>query len=343
MTPEQIILVIMTAGLTLYAVFGGADFGTGVWEFNTALGASDRERDLSYRAIGPVWEANHIWLIFVVVALFSAFPIAFAALCRALWVPLLLALVGIVFRGASFVFRTYGEDAVRQRLLWQAVFAFASTATPFFLGACAGAVASGQMAITADGEFQGNYLTGWLGPLPLFTAFFVVGMDAYLAAVYLTREAMNAGESDLLQLWRRRALASGLWMGVLSLAGLVLVITEAPTLWDGFRQRSWPLVALSVATGCFSLLALWRGWPRAAVGGASMTVAGVIWGWLVAQYPLLVPPAISLEAAKAPDAVLILFIWSIAAGAVILVPSLALLFYLFKSSPNRKSQNAKQF
>src|SRR5438552_804125 len=141
MAIETTAVVMIGLGITLYAVLGGADFGAGVWEFNTALRASERERRLIERAIGPVWEANHVWLIFVIVSMFSSFPTAFVALSRALWLPLLLALVGIVFRGAAFAFRSHAVAAARQQEVWGAVFALASTAAPFFLGAAVGAVA----------------------------------------------------------------------------------------------------------------------------------------------------------------------------------------------------------
>ncbi len=183
--PESILLVVVFAALTIYALLGGADFGAGVWEVNTALQASPKERKLLYSAIGPVWEANHVWLIFVLVATFGAFPTAFAAICQALWLPLLLALAGIVFRGAGYALRSYSTDSRRQEFTWGVVFAAGSTAAPFFLGASIGALASGKLMLTDDGHFDGNFLTGWLSPMSVFSGFFVVVMCAYLAAVFL--------------------------------------------------------------------------------------------------------------------------------------------------------------
>jgi len=331
MAIELVVLCLVGLGITLYAVLGGADFGAGVWEFNTALQASERERALIYRAIGPVWEANHVWLIFVIVVMFSAFPTAFAALSRALWMPLLLALVGIVFRGASYAFRSHAVAALRQQEIWGAVFALASTATPFFLGAAVGAVASGKLVVTVDGRYAGNYLTGWMTPLAIFNGFFTVGMCAYLAAVFLTREAFLQRDPELTSLWRRRALATGVWMGILALGGLTFVASDAPLLWQGFRERAWHVVAVSLVTGFLSLWALWSEHHHGAALGAAATVATVIWGWAVAQYPLLVPPAISIESAKAGEAVLKLIAWSIAGGMLLLLPALAWLFYLFKN------------
>jgi cytochrome d ubiquinol oxidase subunit II len=330
MAPELIILGVILAGLTLYALLGGADFGAGVWEFNTALQAPEQERVLIYRAIGPVWEANHVWLIFVLVGLHTAFPLAFAALGRALWLPLLLALVGIVFRGVGFAFRSYAAGAVRHQAVWGAVFAFASTAAPFFLGAACGAIASGRLSVTMQGDYTGNYLIGWLSPFSIFAAFLAVGVCSYLAAVYLTREAAQGGDAALTALWRRRALATGIWMGVLALTGLVLVATDAPLLWEGFRARAWPLVGLSIAGGLGSLWALLRRRFTSAILGADTAVAAVIWGWGIAQYPMIIPPSLTITAAKGPDAVLRVMLWGIGAGAVLLFPSLVYLFVLFK-------------
>ena len=330
MQPETIILGILLIAVTLYAVLGGADFGAGVWEFNTALQATEKERAHIYRAVGPVWEANHVWLIFILVLLGTAFPPAFAALCRALWIPLLLALVGIVFRGVGYAFRSHAAGAVRHQTVWGAVFALASTATPFFLGASIGALSSGELAVTAEGNYTGDYLWGWLSPLAVFTAFFAVGLCAYLAAVYLTWEADQRGEHELVQLWRQRAIATGGWMGLLATGGLVFLALETSPLWEGFRLRAWPMIGVSVAAGLFSLWALVRRHFTAAFLGAPCTVATVIWGWGLAQYPLLVPPTLTLEAAKSPERVLWFLVYSVAAGSVFLVPALGYLFYLFK-------------
>lgn len=330
MPAETAIAGIMMLAVTAYAILAGADFGAGIWEFNTALRAPRRERELLYHAIGPVWEANHVWLIFVLVGLWTAFPPAFAAISRALWIPLLLALVGIVFRGVGFAFRSYAAGAVRQQEVWGAVFALASIAAPFFLGAGAGAVASGRLAVRADGGYSGDFVTGWIGPMSLFSAVFGVGICAYLAAVYLTREAAMSRQKDLEETWRSRSLATGAWMGLLAAVGLILASSEVPALRQGFRDRAWPLVGVSVASGVGSLAMLVARRYTLAAAGAAGAVAAVVWGWGVAQYPALVPPAVTVENAKAPATVLRAMLWGIAGGAVLLVPSLGYLFYLFK-------------
>jgi cytochrome bd ubiquinol oxidase subunit II len=329
--PESILLVVVFTALTIYALFGGADFGAGVWEVNTALQASPKERKLLYSAIGPVWEANHVWLIFVLVATFAAFPVAFAAICQSLWLPLLLALAGIVFRGAGYALRSNATDSQRQQFAWDVVFAAGSTAAPFFLGASIGALASGKLMLAEDGRFDGNFLTGWLSPMSVFSGFFVVVMCTYLAAVFLAREASDLADAELTQIWRQRALATGIWMGLLSLAGVVYVASDAPDLWDGFRRRSWPLVAGAIAAGFLSLDSLVRERFRIAVGAAAAAVTSVIWGWAIAQYPLLVPPSITVENAKAPANILWLLIATVGFGSLLLIPALGYLFYLFKS------------
>jgi cytochrome d ubiquinol oxidase subunit II len=330
MGPDLILLAVMLIGLTLYALLGGADFGGGVWEFNTALRAPEKERALIYRAIGPVWEANHVWLIFVVVGLFSGFPEAFSAICRALWVPLLLALIGIVFRGVGFAFRSYAADSIREKTLWGAVFAFASTGAPFFLGASLGAILSGRLEVTEAGGYTGRHLTGWVSSLSVFSAFFGVGICAYLASVYLTREAHLAGDAPLRKTWRLRAMGSGLWMGMLSVIGLGIMAADAAPLWEGFKERAWPFIGGSAIAGLFSLWALWAQRFTGAAMGAALTVACVVLGAGVALYPRLVPPAITIESSRAPEEVLWALVASIAAGAVILAPSLVYLMVLFK-------------
>jgi len=330
--PENIVLVVVFAGLTAYALLGGADFGAGVWQVNTAMLAPEKERQLLFKAIGPVWEANHVWLIFVLVAMFGAFPEAFAAVCQSLWLPLLLALGGIVLRGVGFAFRSYAVAGAPQLLAWETLFAVGSTMAPFFLGACVGAIASGRLALAGDGQFDGNYATGWLSPMALFTGFFVVVMCVYLAAVYLVREAWQSGDAQLLELWRRRALATGIWTGALALVGLGYVATDTPPhLWEGFRDRSWPLVVGSIAAGGVTQFALLKGYFRLAVVAAATAVSTVIWGWAAAQYPYLVPPTVTIESAKAPENILRLLIITIAAGSLLLVPAILYLFYLFKS------------
>lgn len=330
MAPELLVYIVMGLSLVLYAVLGGADFGAGVWQFNLAFRMPGKEQRFCDRAMGPIWETNHVWLIFVIVLLFSAFPPAFAALSRALWLPFLLALVGIVFRGCGYAFRHYAHGAAEVQRHWGIVFALSSTFTPFFLGASAGAVASGQLKVFPDGSFAGNYFTDWISLLSIFTGFFSVGVCAYLAAVFLTRDAAREGDSELTARWSLRAKRMGLLVGTLALLGLIAVHRDAPRLWLELTGPGLPLIALSIATGLFSILALDRAWHTAATLGASLTVSTVIGGWALGQYPALIPPGIMVSGAAAPDNVLWLFIGVAGFGALLLLPSLVLLFWVFK-------------
>lgn len=335
-----LLLIILLVALTLYAVFGGADFGAGVWEFNTALRASEEERNLLYRAIGPVWETNHVWLIFILVLLFGAFPPAFASLNQALFVPMFVALIGIVFRGSAFAFRSQlksGPDAARRTWIWNATFALASVLAPLFLGASVGAVASGQLPFDSSGKFTGNFLTGWLNPLSIFTGFFTVGLCAYCSATYMIREAHHDDSDNKMHLvltWKRRAFVTGLVMGVLSAGGLVLVALRYDQLWQGMLQRGWPFILTSILSGIYSLWAIAGLRIGRAVFGASITSASVVIGWGFAQYPDLIPGIWSAEAAASPTVVLRVILISILVGAFFLIPSLYLLFRIFKMEPH---------
>lgn len=334
MGPEDVLLIVMLTALTLYAILGGADFGAGVWEFTTALQSTDHERQHIYKAIGPVWEANHVWLIFILVILMNGFPVAFAALSRALWLPLLLALCGIIFRGSAYIFRSYGQGPIRERMLWEATFAIASTATPLFLGAAAGAIASGKLNVPTENTSATDFVAGWISPLTVFTGFYSVAMCAYLSAVFLTREAQQAGDEKLTTIWRQRALSTGLWTGLLSLGGLAMVAVESPALTAGFVSRGWPLIIVSLVCGIGSLVEIWRLNCTRANLAAAGAVAAVIWGWGISQYPAIIPPGISAFSAKAPDNVLWAMLAVILTGGVFLLPALGYLFVLFKRQQN---------
>lgn len=341
MGPDDLLLIVMLSALTLYAVMGGADFGGGVWEFTTALQATDRERQHIYKAIGPVWEANHVWLIFVAIILMNGFPAAFAALGKALWLPLILVLCGIIFRGSAYIFRSYGRGPRRERAMWEAIFAIASTATPMFLGAAAGSVASGRLAIPVETSPTADFVVGWISPMAVFTGFYAVGMCAYLAAVFLTREAHAIADEQLTQVWRQRALSTGVWMGLLSFGGLVMVAIESPLLTTGFLTRGWPLVIASLACGIGSLVEVWRLKCTRAAIAAGGAVATVIWGWGVSQYPAIIPPGITAATAKAPDYVLWLMLVVISLGTMFLLPALAYLLVLFKTEEQIEDPQAQ--
>ena len=328
---EVTILLAIGAGLTLYVLLGGADFGGGVWDLVARGPSRDGERALIAAAIGPVWEANHVWLIFVVTALFAAFPAAFAALGVALYLPFGIAIAGIVMRGAAFAFRAYGEPNTGWQRAWTRVFGIASLVTPVVLGMCAAAIASGRIRVHDDVVHAG-LVGAWTGPLSWITGLLALAMCAYLAATYLTVEAAQRGDPELERRFRSRALGAGLAAGALAGVGLLAVRVNAPILWKGMLHDGWPFVALSAMGGLMSLVATFRGRERVARIGAAVAVGSVVVGWGVAQWPYLIVPDLTASDAAAPPSSLRPIVIGFAVGAALVLPSLLLLFRVFKAS-----------
>ncbi|HEV8341014.1 MAG TPA: cytochrome d ubiquinol oxidase subunit II [Candidatus Binatia bacterium] len=321
-------LGVLFAALVLYAVLGGADYGGGVWDLLASGPRAGEQRRLIETAIGPVWEANHVWLIFMIVLLFTAFPPAFAALSTALHIPLTLMLLGIVLRGTSFTFRQYDrqDDTVHRR--WGRLFAISSVFTPLMLGICIGAISTGGILVQ-NGFVTSGFLQPWLAPFPFAVGLFALLLFAFLAAVYLTVEAEDEA---LREDFRRRALVSAGVVGALALTVYLMSQEAAPLVRAGLTQRpwSWPL---QIVTGVFAagtLGALWRRHFHLARVLAVGQVALILTGWALALYPFLVPPDISITEAAAPLNVLRPVLWGIAIGLLILVPSLLYLFRVFK-------------
>ncbi len=333
MSLEATILGIVWVGLTLYVLLAGADFGGGVWDLFASGERAQEQRNLISAAIGPVWEANHVWLIFVLTGLLSAFPTVFADLSVALYLPFSLALVGIVLRGSAFAFRSHGEPDSAWQRSWTRLFGIASLITPFVLGAAAGSIASGRIRVV-NGEVRAGLLSSWTSPLSLFAGLFALTICAYLAATYLTVEAVQRGEDELERDFRGRALVAGVIAGVLAAVGLVLVRSEAPLLWEGMREAGLLFAALSAIAGIGSLICVWSRRHRLARAGAIAAVASVLFGWGVAQWPYLIVPDVTVTAAAAPDATLRVVVVGFAIGGAVLAPSLFLLFRIFKSEPS---------
>jgi cytochrome d ubiquinol oxidase subunit II len=313
--------------LTLYALGAGADFGGGVWDLLSSGPRARAQRDLIAHAIGPIWEANHVWLILVVVLLFVCFPVAWAALSTALHVPLTLMLVGIVLRGSAFTFRSYDDasDAVQRR--WGRVFAIASVLTPMMLGICVGAVAAGRVLVR-EGRVVGGFIRPWLAPFPVAVGALALVLFAFLAAVYLTLESQ---EDELREDFRRRALGAGSLLGVLAFGALAIARDGAPLVWAGLSARPWslPLHAFIATVAMGSLASLWwRSYPLARVL-AMFQVTLVVWGWGLGQFPYLVPPDFTFSAAAAPPSVLRAVLGVLVAGGVVLAPSLWALYRVF--------------
>jgi cytochrome bd ubiquinol oxidase subunit II len=317
---------VSLAALVIYAVLAGADFGGGVWDLLASGPRAAEQRRAIAEAMGPVWEANHVWLIFLIVLLFTCFPAAFAALSVAFFIPFHLVLVGIVLRGAAFVFRAYGHEAAGTPLSWGRVFGGASVVTPFLLGMCLGAISNGHIRVqNGIVSFEGG--EAWLDPFALATGALALALCAYLAAVYLTLET----DRDLREDFRRRALRIWLVAGVLSLGTLLLTYVEAPRLWENLTTlRAAPLVAAGVALAPSSALAMWdRHYSIARILAVGQVVLLLI-GWALAQWPYVIYPDVTLAAAAAPPATLTFMLWTLPPGLALILPSLWLLFAVFK-------------
>jgi cytochrome bd ubiquinol oxidase subunit II len=321
-TVDAVALVLWLA-LTLYAVLGGADFGAGLWDLLAGdAGRGARPRQFIDAVVTPVWEANHVWLIFMLVITWTAFPDAFAAIMTTLFVPLSLAALGIVLRGAGFAFR-HLVRGVRGKRLLGATFALSSVITPFFMGTVAGAIATGR--VPAEGS--GDRLTSWLNITSIGIGALLVATCAYIAAVFLVSDARRAGHAGLERYFRVRALIAGLVAGAVAAADLVLLNEHAPELFDDLVGRALPLVVLSVLCGIGALLQLARGGggTRVLAVGA---LASVIFGWGVAQRPDILPGELTVQQAGAPSGTLWALLVVFAAAALIVLPALALLITL---------------
>jgi cytochrome d ubiquinol oxidase subunit II len=323
----------MMVGLNAYALLAGADFGGGVWDLLALGPRSDRQRRLIADAIGPVWEANHVWLILVVVLLFTCFAPAFALLATRLHIPLSLMLIGIVLRGSAFIFRSYDSKRDQVQRRWGRLFAMASIITPVLLGMVVGAVASGRISrVNVPEDFFGRYVGSWLTPFTVAIGLFALCLFAFLAAVYLTVEAR---EQDLQEDFRTRALVSGAAVFVVAVAALLLSSHDesgAPLMWQGLLHSRWAGV-FQVTTGLAALTALVMLWVRRyqlARFAAAAQVSLILWGWSAAQFPYLVPPDLRIDEVASPPVTLRLVLITLAVGALILLPSLYYLFRIFK-------------
>ena len=327
MTLADVVLSIMFVGLVAYGLFGGADFGAGIWDLlagGTRRGA--RQRGLIERSIAPIWEANHVWLIFVLVVLWTAFSGAFAAVVITLYIPLTLAAFGMIARGAAFAFRKSITTLGMRRFLG-ASFAVSSLVTPYFLGSVVGGVASGRVP---PGIAAGDVVTSWVNPTSVLGGVLAVVVCAYLAAVFLCADARREGADDLAEWFRIRALGTAALTGVLGIAGLFVLRADAPVLFDGLTGRALPIVVASVVAGvaAFGLLATRRYVPARAT--SALAVTAILVGWAAAQYPYLLLPEVTIEEAATGRATLVALLVALLAGALILVPALVYLYALFQ-------------
>ena len=334
-TLPHIVAGVMVLSLNMYVLLGGADFGGGVWDFFARGNKRDEQRALIAEAIGPIWEANHVWLILVVVLLFSCFPKAFAHLATELHVPLTVMLVGVVLRGSAFTFRTYDskQDAVQRR--WGRIFSVASLLTPIVLGVCLGAVSSGALPLRTAREaatlsFTARFIDPWFAsPFAWAVGLLTLLLFAFLAASYLTVEAP---EGVLRNVFRRRALQSQGALLLTALATLVVARAENPLLFEGLTNGRTAL-AMHAVTACAAATSIWALLVRrfqVARLAAAAEASFILWGWAWTQFPWLIPPDRTITELAAPRITLQLILGALGAGTVILLPSFVYLFRVFK-------------
>jgi cytochrome d ubiquinol oxidase subunit II len=320
------VAAILFMVLSAYALFGGADFGGGIWDLlagGAIRGAAPRE--LIDESITPVWEANHVWLVFILVLLWTAFPPAFAAIMTALFVPLSLSLLGIVLRGVGFAFRHTAERLRMQRLTG-ALFAASSLITPFFMGTVVGAVATGQVPVHP----AGSVMAAWTSATAILTGFLFVAACAYVSAVFLVTESRQRGHKDLMRYFSLRATGAGAVTGALAGGTFAELSVSAPHVFAGLTGIALPLVAVSIAAGMAVLGMLWLRWYHvlALRVTAAIAVATVVWGWGLAQYPYLFPTSLSLAAGSAPTGSLVGEFVVAGLALLLVAPGFALLYVL---------------
>jgi cytochrome bd ubiquinol oxidase subunit II len=323
------VAAVLWLGVTAYAVFGGADFGAGFWSL--VAGPSEqgkRARELCDWAIGPVWEANHVWLIFVLVILWSGFSTAFEAVFSTLFIPLSLAAFGIVLRGSGFAFHKSARR-LRGRGMWERVFGISSLFTPFFMGTVVGAVASGRVPV---GNATGDPVTSWLNLLSLVIGVMFVATSAYLSAVFLVSDARRAGTPDLEDYFTTRATVAAVAAGALAVAGMFALHSDARYLYDRLTSNALPLVIASAVCGIAVLVLLRRRAERGARVLAVGAVAAIVWGWGVAQHPYLLPQDLTISAGAAPHSTLVALLIVFGAAVVLVIPSIVLLYTLAQRS-----------
>jgi cytochrome d ubiquinol oxidase subunit II len=334
MDAETLAAVFLILALNVYALTGGADFGGGVWDLLAGGPRKNEQRHLIKTSVAPIWEANHVWLIIVLVVLFACFPLAYTAVVTALHIPLSGMLVGIVLRGSAFVFRGFEHASPREQVWWGRVFEWSSVITPVLLGVCLGAMASGGLRVdVASRRVLVDFVSAWWQPFVWMVGAMCLALFAWLAAVYL---ALAAPAGSALQGdFRRRALWAGVVTGLVSAATLGAASTQAPQLFSGLTGKSWPM-AFALGAGVMAVLAMMalrtrrHGLARLAAGAQ---VSGMVWAWALAQHPFMAFPDVTVHAAAAPASVIRAVLWALGAGCVVLLPAFVLLFAVFKPAP----------
>ena len=319
------VAVLLFAAVTAYAIFGGADFGAGFWDL-VAGGATrgERPREVIDHSIGPVWEANHVWLIFCFVVLWTGFSEAYASITLTLFVPLSIAAFGIVLRGSSFAFRKT-VFRTRDRRNFGAAFALSSVLVPYCFGAVAGAIASGR--VPAGGE-AGDPWTSWVNPTSVLGGVLAVVAVAYLAAVYLVWDARRLSDPTMVEYFRRRAVGAAIIAGVVAVIGIFVLRADAEYLFDELTTKALPLVLLSAVCGAASLVLLARDATHGARVLAIGAVASIVIGWGVAQWPYILPESLEVADAAAPSGTLDAILVAAVGAVLLVVPGFVLLYVL---------------
>jgi cytochrome d ubiquinol oxidase subunit II len=322
---QTIPLLFALVGLVLYTVLAGADFGAGLWQLLAEPGERGRRiRDFAHHANAPVWEANHVWLIFVITVVWTAYPVWFGSVASTLVIPLALAGLGIVFRGLTYALQS-ATEVPRERRAIDLTFAISSILTPYMLGAAVGGIASGRVPV---GNAVGNLVTSWVNPTSILTGAMAVAVSAFLAAVYLAADAVRLRNTDLVRAFRIRALGAGVLSGALAIAGVFVLYDDARRIYNGLVS-GYGLAALIVsAVGGLTTLALvWRSRFQLARGAAAIAVAAIVAGWAAAQRPFVLP-GLTLRGASAGNDTMVAVIIAVVIGGAVLAPSLGLLFRL---------------
>jgi cytochrome bd ubiquinol oxidase subunit II len=318
-------LVFALAGVALYTVLAGADFGAGFWQLFAGRGPrAARIREHAHDSMAPVWEANHVWLIFVLTVFWTAYPTAFGSIASTLEAPLFIAAVGIIMRGAAYALRSGASDP-RELSVIDTIFSVSSILTPFALGTAVGGIASRRVPV---GNAAGHLFSSWLNPTSVLIGVVAVASCAYLAAVYLAADAARRGESELEDEFRVRALGAGIVAGAVALAGVAVVHSDAHPLYHQLvAGQAVPALVVSILAGAGTLVLVWQRRFEAARYGAALAVAAVVAGWALGQWPTILP-GLSVSQAAAPHDTLVAVVVAVLAGGAILFPSLALLLRL---------------
>jgi cytochrome bd ubiquinol oxidase subunit II len=321
----ELVAAVLLVAVAIYAITGGADFGSGFWDL--VAGGPDRgerPRAIIEKAIGPVWEANHVWLIFIFVVLWTAFPEAYASITLTLFVPLTIAALGIVLRGSGFAFRK-AVVRLRYRRIFGAAFASSSVIVPFCLGAVIGSVAAGE--VPAGGS-AGDPVSSWLNPAGIMAGVLAVTATIFLAAVYLTYESVRIGDDKMVEYFRIRAFAASGAAGVVSIVGIFVLRADAPYVFDGLTSRALPVVILAVFAGAASLFLLARKLQRGARWAAIVAVAALVFAWGIAQWDFVLPESLTIAEAGAPSGTLVALVVATIGGLLIVLPGFLLLYRL---------------